>query len=151
MQLKKCPAVIGPLPQGSQGQLLLGWNDTNLDPDQLEQTFFFQYAHISLLRNLLPEQAPVKVFSVSCLSLSGINILLRNRFVRKNCYFPAFTFNEISYAESFKMKCNSNCLFRDLQNKTVSYNTFSVACFKYIPLRETSSHFLKWTNCSFYT
>lgn len=97
MQLKKWPAVIGPPPQGSHGQFLLGWNDTNLDPDQLEQTFFFQYAHISLLRNLLPEQAPVKVFSVSCPSLPWINILLRNRFVMKICYL-SFIFNEEKYA-----------------------------------------------------
>lgn len=146
MQLKKWPAVIGPLPQGSQGQLLLGWNDTNLDPDQLEQTFFFQYAHISLLRNLLPEQAPVKVFSVSCPSLSWINILLCNRFVMKICYLSAFILNEERYAQSFNTKLDSNCLFMELEIKlSVPYNTFSVVCFKYIWLRGTSSHFFKWT------
>lgn len=58
------------IPRGSQGQSLLDYNDTNLDPDQLEQTFLLQYAHISLLRSLLPEQAPVKVLDVTCPSPS---------------------------------------------------------------------------------
>lgn len=60
--------------------------------------FFLPVCHISLLRNLLPEQALVKVFSVSCPSLSWINILLRNRFVMKICYLSAFISNEERYA-----------------------------------------------------
>lgn len=85
------------LPQGSHGKLL-GSNDTNLDSDQLEETFHFQYACMTLLRSLLLEQAPVKILDVACPSVSWINIFSCNSFGMRISYLAASTFTEECYA-----------------------------------------------------
>lgn len=86
------------LPQGDEGWFLLDWNDIKLDHDQLEQTFFLQYAHTSLLRTLLQEQASVKVLRVPCPSPWWISILLCNRFLLRISCLAASVFNEEWYA-----------------------------------------------------